>query len=154
MGINTHPLEELRNHYKMLKLAICLVILTYASGEFIFRPPEFRPFEPFIEYFVGPYRLCTYKPVDYNKCVHTVEVARRNAIPLQLECVQNDDRESCIRSVSTGSADMTVLNAHGYRGARKEALTPVIFAREDESSLTIAVVPRNITVVDLQEAPM
>ncbi|XP_061398583.1 transferrin-like [Musca vetustissima] len=102
----------------------------------------------------GSYRLCLYKQVDFEKCLNTVEVAKKNSINLELECVRKQDRGECIEAVRYGSCEITVLTDHGYREARKQHLRPIIFAREDNSSLSIAVVPRDITIVDLERAPI
>ncbi|XP_073833160.1 transferrin-like [Musca autumnalis] len=124
----------------MLKFTLLLLVVTIAAGQEIVHRRS--------------YRLCTYNQVDYDKCLHTIEVAKNNSISLQLECVHKNDHDQCIEAVRYGHSEMTVLTGHGYLEARKEHLRPVVFAREDNSSLNIAVVPRNITVADLQEAPI
>ncbi|XP_059223923.1 transferrin-like [Stomoxys calcitrans] len=135
----------------MLKFAIYLLLAAFAWGEVEKTLVFSRPYLDFYPH-LGPYRLCTYKSVDYEKCVYTVNTAKSNSVVLPMECVQRDSRANCIRSVRDGSTDMTVLTGHGYKEARNVGLRPVLFAREDDSSLSIAVAPRNITVVDLHDA--
>ncbi|XP_075158799.1 transferrin-like [Haematobia irritans] len=134
----------------MFKLVIYFLLAAIVSG---YRGKHFwhSPFSNFSPH-LGPYRLCTYKNADFAKCVHTVDVAHNNSIPLSLECIQGVSRIDCIRSVRDGSTDITILTGHGYREARMAGLRPVVFAREDDSSLSIVVASKNLTLVDLQEA--
>ncbi|XP_005179554.1 transferrin [Musca domestica] len=129
----------------MLQFIFLLAFTTLAAAQEAVYAPNFHR---------GAYRLCTYKEVDHEKCLHTVEEAKKNVINLELECVHKNNRSECIEAVRYGSSDLTVLTGHGYREARRERLRPILFAREDNSSLSIAVVPRSITLVDLQEAPI
>ncbi|TMW43353.1 hypothetical protein DOY81_011567 [Sarcophaga bullata] len=46
------------------------------------------------------------------------------------------------------------MTGHGYKEARRAGLKPFIFAKEDDNSLYIAVAPRNLTLIGLQEAPI
>lgn len=149
----------------MIKLVIILLSTTLVASQTIRRPPRIPfPFpipptrngSPIFDgdFHLGPYRLCTYNNVDFTKCIHTLHVAENNSIPLALECVQKDRRDNCLRSVQDGSTDMVVLTGHGYKDARNRGLRPVLFARDDNSGLQIAVAPRNLTLLELQEAPM
>lgn len=99
-------------------------------------------------------RMCTYSEISYKKCLHTVTAARNNSIPLALGCVRQESEKGCISSVENDKADFVVLNDHGYKGARASGLRPLVFAKESDESLYIAVAPRNITFVGVQEAPL
>ena len=96
-------------------------------------------------------KLCTYSDISYQKCMHTAIVDSES---FNLNCVRESDRNKCIQSVQAGTADMVVITGHGYKEARRAGLKPFIFAKEDDSSLYIAVAPRNLTLIGLQEAPM
>ncbi|TMW43484.1 hypothetical protein DOY81_011436, partial [Sarcophaga bullata] len=98
-------------------------------------------------------KLCTYSDISYEKCIHTVIVAQSDSENLNLDCVRESDRNNCIQSVQAGAADMVVMTGHGYKEARRAGLKPFIFAKEDDNSLYIAVAPRNLTLIGLQEAP-
>ena len=99
-------------------------------------------------------KLCTYSDISYEKCMHTAIVGQNDSENLNLNCVRESDRNNCIQSVQAGVADMVVITGHGYKEARRAGLKPFIFAKEDDSSLYIAVAPRNLTLIGLQEAPM
>lgn len=147
----------------MLKLLVVFALTALSVSQYV-RPLVFRPYpQNFIQF--GPLvnnngqrvqnlHLCTYSDISFEKCLHTVNVARKNSIPLSLYCVRKDNRDNCINSVESGNSDMVVLTGHGYKTARSAGLTPLIYAKEDDNSLYIAVAPRNITFIGIQEAPM
>ncbi|XP_065363392.1 transferrin-like [Calliphora vicina] len=145
----------------MFKLLVAFALTALSLGQYVhslvFRhyPQNFIQFGPLVNgQRVHNLHLCTYSDISFEKCLHTVNVARNNSIPLSLYCVRKDTRENCINSVESGNSDMVVLNAHGYKPARSAGLTPLIYAKEDDNSLYIAVVPRNITFIGVQEAPI
>lgn len=145
----------------MFKFFIYFTVVALVVGRrrpLLYRPyPRPRPTSSPIEdnqNLVQKLKLCTYSDISYEKCQHTVSVAQKDSEPLNLDCVVEKERKNCIQSVQAGVADMVVLTGHGYRDARRAGLKPFIFAKEDDSSLYIAVAPRNITLIDLQEAPM
>lgn len=145
----------------MFKILLPFALIALAVGQFVrplvFRPyPEnFSPFSPFINNNGQQYiNLCTYNDVSYAKCIYTISAARNRSIPFALQCIQEGNRENCINSVKSGASDMVVLTGHGYKEARAGGLRPFIFAKEDDKSLYIAVAPRNITFIEVQEAPM
>ncbi|KAM7348588.1 transferrin-like [Cochliomyia hominivorax] len=150
----------------MFKLLLTFALIALTVAQRFVRPIVYRPipspqnyfqFGPIIDQYgrrTQPLHLCTYTDISYEKCLHTVEVARNNSISLNLQCVRQDNRENCIDSVKNGFSDMVVLTGHGYKPARNAGLRPYLYAREDDESLYIAVAPRNITLLGVQEAPI
>ncbi|XP_023295920.2 transferrin-like [Lucilia cuprina] len=145
----------------MFRFFTLLALMALTVGQYV-RPLVFRPYPQNFHQF-SPYinnngqrqhKLCTYSDITFEKCIHTVAVARNSSIPLALECIRKDDRENCINSVESGTSDMVVLTGHGYKPARSAGLRPFIYAHEDDNSLYIAVAPRNITFLGIQEAPI
>ncbi|XP_014094628.3 transferrin [Bactrocera oleae] len=101
---------------------------------------------------LGNLRLCTYTQLAQDKCLYTLAAAANASIDLKLQCVQASSFAACLSAIQRSAAHLVVADDHEYRAARAAYLTTVLYAHENLTDYYVAVAPRNITLVDLDEA--
>ncbi|XP_002132389.2 uncharacterized protein [Drosophila pseudoobscura] len=100
------------------------------------------------------YTLCTFDSISYDKCLAVVKAAREANRTSPLHCVSRENRTECLETVKDEDNHYVVLDQHDYMAAREAGLRPIIFARVERKNFIIAVAPRNISLIEYNEASL